>query len=87
MAIKKQYKLRYTTSDDKVFDDLKEAEAHEKELGQIKKRYHVTFTVKADCYVEALNEDEAADYAEDGWATGKVEFDEEIIDIITDEEW
>ena len=86
MAIKTQYKIQYTTDDGKVFDNLKEAEAYERGLETTKKRYHVTFTVKADCYVEALNEDEAADIAEDGWANGKVEFDEEIIDIITDEE-
>ena len=87
MTIKKQYKLQYITSDDEVFDDLKEAEAHEKELEQTNKRYHVVLTIEQDYYVDALNEQEAANKVIDGWETGSLQYtDESFCNIDTYEE-
>lgn len=77
MAVTRHYKLQYTTSDDKVFDNLEEAEAHEKELQQTEKHYHVVLTIQQDYYVDAFNEQEAADMVINGWETDSLQPEDE----------
>lgn len=88
MAIKTQYKLQYITDDGEVFNDLEEAEIHERNLRAkgVKKIYHAVLTVTCNCRVEAYDEAEVAEIVRDRWAAGDLVCEEEVSDIEAYEE-
>ena len=72
MAIKTQY----IASDGTPFDDEELAKDYEESLNRakdMKKHYHVVLAIQQDYYVDAFNEDDAADIVVDGWTTGSLE--------------
>lgn len=82
-------KTLYLTHDGEFFDNEVEAKEHEKELEQLEKvkHYHVVVTIKQDYYVDAFNEQKAADIVIDGWTSGSLKpADEAFYGIETYEE-
>lgn len=69
-------KVQYVASDNKVFDNEAEAKEHEKELAHaegIPKTYRVTLTLLCSSFVEAFDEDEAAEKIANDWLCGLLE--------------
>lgn len=82
-------KVQYVASDNKAFDSIEEAKEHEKELERAnssKHSYHVKLFIECDCHIEAFDEEEAAEIAEDQWFAGILESEDEIYDVQAYEE-
>ena len=82
-------KVQYVASDNKAFDSIEEAKEYEKELERAngaKHSYHVTLFIECSCHVEAFDEEEAAEIAQDHWFAGGLKCEEEVIDVRAFEE-
>ena len=82
-------KVQYVASDNKAFDSIEEAKEHEKELERMngsKHSYHVTLIIKCDCHIEAFDEEEAGEIAQDFWFNGDLACEEEVYDVQVYEE-
>ena len=82
-------RTQYVANDGTPFSDEEEARAYERELERAngsKHSYHVKLFIECSCHVEAVDEEEAAEIAEDQWFVGVLEHEEEIYDIQAYEE-
>lgn len=82
-------KVQYVASDNKAFDSIEEAKEYEKNLKRAKKStqyYHVKLVIECDCRIEARDEKEAGEIAQDKWFTGNLKCEEDIYDIQVYEE-
>ena len=82
-------KVQYVASDNKAFDSIKEAKEYEKELERAngsKHSYYVRLFIECSYHVEAVDEEEAAEIAQDHWFAGNLQCEEEIYDVQVYEE-